>query len=119
MTTTEQCVHCDHLTATIEAAHERALVALTSPDAGRFDAVVWLSAHLAAVDRVVTPLIDRHVGRDAAARRHDRRVTRELQRLLRTLEQLAAADALAPRNGAAGVRERLVALLSEHAAGEH
>jgi hypothetical protein len=119
MTTTEQCVHCDHLTATIEAAHERALVALTSPDAGRFDAVVWLSAHLAAVDRVVAPLIDRHIGRDAAARRQDRRVTRELQQLLRTLEQLAAADALAPRNGAAGVRERLVTLLSEHAASEH
>ena len=119
MTAADQCVHCDHLTATIEAAHERALVALTSPDAGRFDAVVWLSAHLAAVDRVVTPLLDRHVARDLAARRHERRVTRELQRLLRVLEQVAASDALAPRTDAAQLRGQLVGLLAEHAATEH
>lgn len=119
MTTTEQCVHCDHLTATIEAAHERALVALTSPVAGRFDAVVWLSAHLAAVERVIDPLLDRHVPRTTLQRREDRRVTHAMQLLLRRLEQHAAGDVHAPRGGVAVLRRHLVALLTEHAASEH
>lgn len=114
-----QCQHCDHLTATIEAAHERALVALTDPDARPFDGVVWLSAHLAAVEHVVTPLVDRYVDRDAADRRADRQVTRSMQRLLRALEQLAAADANAPRARADDLRVRLLSLLTQHAAGEH
>lgn len=119
MTTANECVHCDHLTATIEAAHERALVALTTPGAGRFDAVVWLSAHLAAIDHVVAPMLRRHVAQATEALAEDRRVTAELHRLLRILEQHAAADALAPRRGIAGVRSRVVALLTEHAATEH
>src|SRR5947209_280563 len=119
MTTVDECVHCDQLTLTIEAAHERALVALTSPGAGRFDAVVWLSAHLAAVEHVVTPLLDRHVPRDATTRRDERRMTRALHRSLRALEQVTAADALATHIDVTRLRAHLVTLLTEHAAAEH
>ena len=119
MTMIDSCTHCDHLTATIEAAHERALVALTDAHAGRFDAVVWLSAHLAAVEHVIEPLLDRHVPRSSAQRRADRRVDHEMQVLLRSLEQVAAGDTHAPRADAARLRSRLIALLTEHAASEH
>jgi hypothetical protein len=119
MTTIDECVHCDHLLTTIEAAHERALVALTSADARRFDAVAWLSAHLAAVALVLDPLVDRYVPRSVAERQEEQRVTHELQLLLRTLEQVAAADVHAPRVDIALLRGRLLSLLASHAAAEH
>lgn len=116
--TTTQCMHCDHLTATIEAAHEKALVALTDATSP-LDAVVWLSAHLAAVDRVVHPAIRRHVAGAEDALREQERAQHALHRALRALEQVAAGDALAARTDVAVVQAEVVSLMAAHAAGEH
>lgn len=118
MTLLDECTHCDHLLAVIESAHERAVSALTGGGEPLFDAVAWLSAHLAAMERVVEPELRRHVTRTGAQRRADRKARNELVRLVRMLEQLAAADALAPYATVAQVRDRVVSLLSEHAEAE-
>jgi len=118
MNNTEECGHCDHLAATIEAAHERALRAL-SDNRAPLDAVVWLSAHLAAMDRVVYPAVRRHVAGADSAVREQERLSSELQHTLRTLEQVLSGDATARRLGHAALIDHLVTLLSTHAAEEH
>lgn len=119
MVQTEECTHCDELSTTIEAAHEQALRALTEPGAGRFDAVVWLSAHLSAVDHVLRPAVRRHLPHALTGWQTHLRTDRHLQHWLRVWEQLVAGDGHAMRSDAAGVRHEVVRLLTVHAADEH
>lgn len=114
----DDCIHCDHFSATIEAAHQRALRALTEERAP-LDTVIWLSAHLAAVDRVVLPAVRRHVPDTAAAIKEQEKLSTEMQHALRMLEQLVSGDALARRHDRTQLTEVVAALLSRHAAGEH
>lgn len=118
MTQLDDCMHCDHFSATIEAAHQRALRALTEQKAP-LDTVIWLSAHLAAVDRVVLPAVRRHVPGTSAAIKDQERISTEMQHALRMLEQLLAGDALARRHDRSALTDAVAALLSRHAAGEH
>ncbi|HET6907791.1 MAG TPA: hypothetical protein VFH54_00500 [Mycobacteriales bacterium] len=114
----DDCIHCDHFSATIEAAHQRALRALNEERAP-LDTVIWLSAHLAAVDRVVLPAVRRHVPDTDAAIKEQEKLSTEMQHALRMLEQLLAGDALARRHDRAQLTEAVAALLSTHASGEH
>jgi len=118
MTITE-CIHCDELSAAVEAAHEHALRAFVQPGGRELEGIAWLAAHLAAVDGTVAPVLRRHSIVSSAELRQQRRVNRRLQHELRTLEQVLAGDALAARVDVAACRDRIVTALTEHAAGEH
>jgi hypothetical protein len=111
-------MHCDHFSATIEAAHQRALRALTE-QAAPLDTVIWLSAHLAAVDRVVLPAVRRHLRDAEAAIEEQERLSTEMHHALRMLEQLLAGDALARRHDRTQLTNALSALLARHASSEH
>lgn len=118
MTMTD-CTHCAELSAAVEAAHERALNALTDTGTPDLDAVSWLAAHLGAVESVVEGLLRRHGVAVAAELNEQRAVNRRLHHELRTLEQALSGDALAARVDIAKCRDRVIATLAEHAAGEH
>ncbi len=101
----------------IEDAYEHALGALDDEQAPALDAVVWMCAHLAALQ---------HVGQREMSRLCDepdvstfRRSSFALERTLRTVEQLACGDALAVNVDGAGVRRSLVAQLKAQAENEH
>lgn len=83
------------LLAPVEAAHGEALAALADPSRPPMDAVVWLSVHLASVQRVVQPEVRRTLGSDAARRLAA--VTRETERAAREVERVHGGDATAVR----------------------
>jgi len=116
MTTTD-CIHCDELSAAIEAAHEHALRELT--EGSDLQAVSWLAAHLAAVEGVVDGLLRAHSIATPGELRERRNVHRRLQRELRVFEQALAGDALAAHVGVAACRDRVIGSLAEHAVDEH
>lgn len=117
--TTTACVHCDPLSSTVEAAHEHALAALSQEPTPTLDAVIWLSAHLTAVDHVVQPRLRRLGIAPAAVLAEQDQLNRQVQRELRALEQILAGDAQARQVSLEPVRDHLIGLLAEHAAGEH
>src|SRR4051795_1131112 len=83
------------LACVVEDAHEQARAALTAGASCPLDAVVWLSAHLAAVGRTITPVATRHLGETAAMRREGHRRDLELERVLRIAERRHSGDVLA------------------------
>ena len=110
--TTALCTRCDELTAAVEAAHEQTLNALTEQPPRPLDAVVWMSAHLAAVQRVLHPLLD-------GTELHEQlQVARRLHVALRALEQHAAGDARVAGHRADDHRSHVLSLLVAHAATE-
>ena len=117
--TTTDCVHCTELALSVEAAHERSLLALTNLNTPRLAAVAWLSAHVAAVDNVLLPIMRQRSIASRQELREQRAVNRRLQRETRVLEQVLAGDALVARVDALGARDRVVSALAQHAAGEH
>src|SRR3954465_8679453 len=83
------------LVSVVENAHEQAGAALTAGASSPLDAVVWLSAHLAAVGRTITPGATRRLGETAAVRREGHRRDLELERILRIAERRHSGDVLA------------------------
>src|SRR3954463_2834099 len=83
------------LACVVEDAHEQAGAALTAGASSPLDAVVWLSAHLAAVGRAITPVATRRLGETAAVRREAYRRELELERMLRIAERRHSGDVLA------------------------
>lgn len=77
---------------TVTDAHREARAALVDGHAP-MDAVVWLSAHLAAVARVIEPAARRDADPLVVGRHHD--ALHALQRLLRVAERRHSGDALA------------------------
>ena len=59
MTIDDRITHSG-LQCELSDAHDYATTALHQGGAGRFDAVVWMSAHLMASQRVLGPAIRRH-----------------------------------------------------------
>lgn len=100
---------------TLADAHQQALVAL---DAGKaMDAVVWLSAHLAACQRTV----HRSAGHMHAASRAlgaSRAADLELERVLRRAEQRHAGDVLAAQLDEGRLADMLRRALDRHAMAE-
>ncbi|HEU5033279.1 MAG TPA: hypothetical protein VFT62_00815 [Mycobacteriales bacterium] len=104
------------LLATVEEAHERALGALDSGEV--LDAVVWLSAHLAAVHRVIQPALRRIPG-ESAARQRQRMLDLQLERLLRIAERRFSGDAQAAELSSDNLERGLRTALTDHAHAEH
>ncbi len=101
----------------IEDAYEHALGALRDEQAPPLDAVVWMCAHLAALQHVMHREMSRLCdGTDVNA---FRRRSFQLERTLRTVEQLACGDALTLNVDADTVRRRLIAQLQAQAEHEH
>jgi hypothetical protein len=107
------------LSCVVEDAHTQALATLTTDGANPLDAVVWLSAHLAAVARAVRPVASRRLQESAAALREITRRDVELERTLRIAERRHSGDALAAGLDTERLRAILLERLEAHAETEH
>jgi hypothetical protein len=114
---THGLTHRDQPLHVIEDAYQHALGALENPQAPPLDAVIWMCAHVAAVQHVV----ERHMARllDGPEVSAFHRNCLRLERTLRTVEQLACGDALASRIDAPAVLNSLHSQLREQAEQEH
>src|SRR4051794_4546040 len=102
------------LVRVVEDAHEQAGAALAAGASSPLDAVVWLSAHLAAVGRVITPVATRRLGETAAARREGQRRDLELERVLRIAERRHSGDLLAAGLDGERLRTAILSRLDAH-----
>jgi hypothetical protein len=105
----------DPLVVSSRTAHQRARSALTDADTAAMDAVVWLSAHLMAMDHVVLPVMTAALADQHEALERQRTVARGLHGRLRALEQRLAGDGLAAIASAEDHSDGLLTLLNEHA----
>jgi hypothetical protein len=103
----------------VEAAHQRALTALREPTLPSMDAVAWLSAHLAATNHVIYPAVVASLPEGRRQVREQRRVSRHLFALLRTVEKHHAGDGGTDPRALARSRGALLATLDEHSSAEH
>ena len=107
------------LTCVIEDAHEQARAALTADSPVPLDAVVWLSAHLAAVARTIAPVATRRLSEPAVTLREGHRRDLELERMLRIAERRHSGDVLASGLDADRLRAAIATRLDAHAEIEH
>jgi hypothetical protein len=107
------------LSCVVEDAHTQALASLTAEGGRTLDAVVWLSAHLAATARTIRPVASRVLGEPAAVLREITRRDIELERMLRIAERRHSGDALAAGLDAERLRVSLLERLEAHAETEH
>src|SRR3954470_24355533 len=107
------------LACVVEDAHEQARAALTAGASSPLDAVVWLSAHLAAVGRVITPDATSRRGETAAAQREGHRRDLELERMLRIAERRHSGDVLASGLDRERLRTSIISRLDAHAEVAH
>jgi hypothetical protein len=114
----QECVHCSRLVDSIDEAYQRARADFDAPESPSMDGVVWLSAHLAALDYAIHPSLRGSVPCAAPTLRAQRRLASQLQRVVRGVEQRRSGDGLAPRLPWATSRERLLSMLDVHAAAE-
>jgi hypothetical protein len=108
----------ESLADTFSGDHERAVIALGQHARAGLDAVVILSAHLMAAERVLQPEVRRQTRDTAALLAAHARIDRRMQRALRALEQIAAGDTFGSQFDEKKVRTRLLQLLDEHSASE-
>jgi hypothetical protein len=113
-------MHTDSvLSCVVEDAHTQALASLTAEAGKPLDAVVWLSAHLAAVARTIRPVASRVLGEPAATLRDITRRDVELERMLRIAERRYSGDALAAGLDIERLRVSLLERLETHGETEH
>jgi hypothetical protein len=108
----------ESLADTFAADHERAVLALRNHGRVGLDAVVILSAHLMASERVLQPEVRRQTRDTTALLEAHARIDRRLQRALRALEQISAGDTFASQLDEGKVRSRLLQLVDEHSVSE-
>ncbi len=97
-------------------AHDKADRLLAHPESSRLEVVAWLSAHIAAFEHAVYPVVKRQVPDGAALVKADREVVSRLARTLRMLERRHSGDVLATGLSAARLDERVGRLVAEHRA---
>jgi len=95
-------------------AHAEADQLLADPEGNRLEVVSWLSAHVAAFEHAVYPVVKRHVPDGSALVKDDRDVVSRLARALRMLERRHSGDVLATGLSADRLAERLRELVVEH-----
>lgn len=117
--TTEATVPPTDLVDAIEHAHREAAVALEARDRGLLDAVGWLSAHLAAVERAVHPVALRHLPDGAERLRAQRATAHALQHTLFLLDRRLTGDTRTSRIAVDRLVVRVREQLDAHTAGEH
>src|SRR3954451_5419694 len=103
------------LACVVEDAHEQAGAALTAGASSPLDAVVWLSAHLAAVGRAITPVATRRLGGAAAARCARRLRDWALERMPRIADRRHSGDVLASGLDRERLRTSILSRLDAHA----
>jgi hypothetical protein len=108
----------DPLTRSSESAHAHARTMLTGSDAPVMDAVVWLSAHLTAMEHVVYPVMATLLTDHQKDLDRQRAASRRMHRGLRLLEQRCAGDGLIRIDSLGGRPDRLLVMMDEHAARE-
>lgn len=108
----------DPLTRRSAAAHDRARTILEGSDAATMDAVVWLSAHLSAMEHVVYPAMTASLT-DQTELARQRALTRRLYSRLRLLERRCAGDGQIAGRRVEDLRDRLLATMDTNAALEH
>jgi hypothetical protein len=82
------------------------------------DAVVWLSAHLTAMEHVVYPVMATLLTDHQEDLDRQRAASRRMHRGLRLLEQRRAGDGLIRIDSLGGRPDRLLMMMDEHAARE-
>jgi hypothetical protein len=106
-------MHQDHVVPavfeTFDVALDAARSALTEQPRRPLDAVGWLSAHLATVERVLSRALAREVRRELRAAAH------ALQEEVRWLEQVHSGDSLVSGRNAADQRQRVLHALDRYA----
>jgi hypothetical protein len=107
-------LHRVPLAETAAAAHDRARAALANPDDRVMDAVVWLSAHLTAMEHVVYPFMRANLPAERKEIDEQRRLARRIQLVLRSLEQRCAGDGLAAPGPSDRLRGTLTVMMAEH-----
>ena len=108
----------DPLTRSSEDAHAHARALLTGPDAPVMDAVVWLSAHLAAMELIVYPVMATTLTEHQDELERQRAATRRMHRGLRLIEQRYAGDGLIRVDSVRARPDRLLVMMEQHAARE-
>lgn len=106
------------LLTAIDAAYERAAECFLQDSPSSLHGVIWLSAHLAAMERAIEASAAHQLPEARDTLEGQRKLGLELQRLLRTVEQQRAGDALAPHVSWPDERTSLLSRLDEHARGE-
>jgi hypothetical protein len=117
MTLDEQ-FSCTELARSFGEAHDHAFTALANAGVGRFDAVVWISAHVMAADRALSPALRRLAPNAIGLLDAQSRADRDLQRAVRVLERICSGDTLAAQVDEGLVRRRVRTLLQAHAVHE-
>jgi len=108
---------CEHpLTETLDDAHDRALAALA--EGKHLDAVVWLSAHVAAGQRAVHHAARNLSGVARLAVTRARAADHDLEVVLRRAEQRYSGDSLAAQLDTARLERDLRNALDRHALAE-
>jgi hypothetical protein len=102
------------LRSTMSRAHDQTDALLNDPKGNPLEIVVWMSAHIAAFEHAVYPIVRRQVPRGEMLVAADRKVAARIARTLRMLERRHSGDVLATRLSADRLAERLSALVAEH-----
>ena len=106
--------HRTDLRSTLGQAHDEADRLLADPEGSRLEVVAWLSAHIAAFEHAVYPVVKREVPDGAVLVDEDRDVVTRLARTLRMLERRHSGDILATGLSADLLGERVSGLVTEH-----
>lgn len=102
------------LRTTLVRAHDQADQLLADPEGNRLEVVAWLSAHLAAFEHAIYPIVKRRVAEGSVLVENDRAIVTPLARTLRMLERRHSGDTLAGGLSSERLSSRLVTLVQEH-----
>lgn len=102
------------LRAALGRAHDEAAQLLAGADVASMDVVSWLSAHIAAYEHVVYPVIRHQINNGRALVDDDRAVVVKLARALRAKERHHSGDTLARGLSSERLDARLGELVDQH-----
>jgi hypothetical protein len=104
----------ESLRETLQAApaETRRLLQQRSPRA--LDGIAWLASHLVAIDRTIYRRASHLDGAAQSLVEEQRRLSHELERLLRVLERHATGDMLMAGMDVVAIRQQILRLVDEH-----
>lgn len=102
------------LRAALGRAHDEAARLLAAEDSAPLDIVAWLSAHIAAYEHVVYPVIKHSLPNGHALVDADRAIVIRLARALRVKERHHSGDTLAAGLSPARLDARITELIGQH-----